>query len=717
MLVMPSMAKYEAQEADLLVVGGSQSGVMAAIQAARMGVKVVLVSESEWLGGSSIKAGVSAIDGNELEAFQTGLWGEFLLRLAKIERNLLRYGWVSFFTFNPQNGRKVLSDWIKSEHNIIWIQGLTPEKVLFAKDTKPFRKVKGVEFSDKNGQAHAITAKITIDATELGELLALGDIGHRIGWEYKDQLNEASAPKKKLHLMNRYPVQELTWVFYLKDYGIAGQKAPKIPKPAGYTVQKAAKRYWCAFQNDELIKANNLLEKIHNRRWMSKYANAKTYTRIFNGESFLTYGQVSPEYFMINWPKCGNDYSIDIERIFSSDKDKRERFEQEARVYSLWFARYIQDTLGERFGLAEDIFPPSIENNHIGGLAHIPYHREARRMWGIDTFSERDFVYEEGALASYHPESIAIGNYANDHHYHEMARPEKRFKLAPKSFQWGGRYTGKPFSIPYKSLIPVKTDGLLVAEKSFSVSHIANGVSRLQPVCMLLGQAAGAAAALSIQRNTQPFLLSTSDLQSALLNDKYAPPTLVPLFDITPDNPYRGAIQKLILAQIIDFPKDGNFHPKESISSKTLKTWLSRAKLTQKKEQWQNLHRDKVAHLLAKELETEDNTSLKDDTSQQRPSFPWRDYCGLLQQGGSNKTFKLTQIEDSQGHSLSRITPFRQVPVGSAGAVTLNPRTYEQLRSLTQKKGRKVKICYTGSYNHSGAWMLIDEIKEKVTSR
>ena len=73
--------------------------------------------------------------------------------------------------------------------------------------------------------------------------------------------------------------------------------------------------------------------------------------------------------------------------------------------------------------------------------------------------------------------SIAVGTYANDHHY-----PGEDWPLAPKSCQWGGRWTGTPFCIPYDALVSAAASNLLVAEKGFSVSHMANGATRLQPL-------------------------------------------------------------------------------------------------------------------------------------------------------------------------------------------------------------------------------------------
>jgi len=66
---------------DVLVVGGGTGGTAAAIQAARRGVATILVSEFSWLGGMLTSAGVTAPDGNELVALQTGIWGKFLQEL------------------------------------------------------------------------------------------------------------------------------------------------------------------------------------------------------------------------------------------------------------------------------------------------------------------------------------------------------------------------------------------------------------------------------------------------------------------------------------------------------------------------------------------------------------------------------------------------------------------------------------------------------------
>ena len=66
---------------DVLVIGGGASGVMAGIQAARLGIKVTIIEEGTWLGGMLTSAGVSAIDGNH--HLPSGLWAEFKNALVK----------------------------------------------------------------------------------------------------------------------------------------------------------------------------------------------------------------------------------------------------------------------------------------------------------------------------------------------------------------------------------------------------------------------------------------------------------------------------------------------------------------------------------------------------------------------------------------------------------------------------------------------------------
>jgi hypothetical protein len=79
--------------------------------------------------------------------------------------------------------------------------------------------------------------------------------------------------------------------------------------------------------------------------------------------------------------------------------------------------------------------------------------------------------------------------------------------------------------------VSADTVNLLAAEKGFSVSHMANGATRLQPQILNIGQAAGLAAILCVQLRCLPVELPVGVLQRALIEDPLAPAGPLPLWD------------------------------------------------------------------------------------------------------------------------------------------------------------------------------------------
>lgn len=508
---------HQTYTADVLVVGGGTGGTAAAIQAARRGAKTILVSEFPWLGGMLTSAGVSAPDGNELMAFQTGLWGAFLQELRQRQPGGLDNSWVSFFSYDPGIGAKIFADWVEELGNLHWISGQIPIEVLHQGNC-----VTGVRFSD-----FTVTAKIILDGTELGDLLALGEIPHRWGWELQSQWGEISAPTDYNCLTQKYPVQAPTWVVVMQDFGES--IAP------------------------EILPAPNYDPALFAGAWDN-----------YGAEKFLNYGRLPGGRFMINWPICGNDYGEGVGRLIESAAAKKE-FLQECRWHSQNFAHFIQKNLGRRYGLAGSVFP-----GNCGAFALHPYYRESRRLVGVTTVGEQDILpMSGGRVAPLCADTIAVGNYPNDHHY-----PGFNLPVQPKSICWGGRWTGTPFTVPYGCLIPRITDGLLVCEKNISVSHIANGATRLQPVVMGIGQAAGMAAAMCVELNCQPRDLPVRQLQIALLTDLQVPGAIVPLFnlDISAQNPAWVNWQLYYLNQPQAYPLSGNYPIASGSNSNYLET-------------------------------------------------------------------------------------------------------------------------------------------------
>jgi hypothetical protein len=499
--------------AEVLVVGGGAGGTAAAIQAARRGAKTILVSEFSWLGGMLTAAGVSVPDGNEIAAFQTGIWGAFLQELRSRHPTGLDHAWVSFFAYDPQIGAKIFADWVAALPNLHWIRQQVPLDV-----EKQGERLTAVRFAD-----YRIEAEIILDGTELGDVLALAAVPYRWGWEWRSEWGEPSAPGEANAMTQQYPVQAPTWVVILQDFGAEAEEIPEAlatPPGAGIAPIPSLQGTWQGYGK----------------------------------EQFLNYGRLPGNRFMLNWPQQGNDYGVGVGRLVGSEVD-RQAFLQEAYWHSQRFARLVQQELGQQYGLT-DIFPDE-SGLGGGGFGLHPYYRESRRLRGLVTVREQDILPSLGTVAALpidrqRCEAIALGNYANDHHY-----PGYDFPLAPKSLRWGGRWTGTPFTLPYRCLVPEAIEGLLVCEKNISVSHIANGATRLQPVVLGIGQAAGMAAALCLERGCQPRDLPVEVLQTALLEDAIAPAALVPLFNLPPDHPDWLHWQHYYLDHPDQYPADG----------------------------------------------------------------------------------------------------------------------------------------------------------------
>ncbi|AIE73810.1 MULTISPECIES: FAD-dependent oxidoreductase [unclassified Synechocystis] len=492
---------------DILVVGGGTGGTAAAIQAARRGVKTILVSEWPWLGGMLTSAGVSAPDGNELAAWQTGLWGQFLRALKAQQPGGLDHGWVSLFTFDPRLGAKIFADWVAELPNLTWIANQCPMEVVKNGD-----RLVGVRFPD-----YEIRAKLILDGTELGDLLALGDIDHRWGWDWQDKFDEPSCPAAPNEMTKEYPIQSPTWVFLLRK----------------------------TINNQTNIIAEPTIDVSHN--FTTTWQN--------HGEKeFLTYGQLPGEHYMVNWPIAGNDYGKNLDRLLGSEKEKQ-TYLREAYQYSYAYAHYLQQHHSESLELATGIFP-QMDNLSTAFALH-PYYRESRRLKGQQVITERD-ILPQGQVASlpihsHKVTSIAVGNYANDHHY-----PGYEFPLSPKSLIWGGRWTGTPFTIPFQALLSPTVGGYLPCEKNISVSHMANGSTRLQPLVMNTGQAVGMVAALSVEKNCDPQNLNVHDVQEALIGDRQAPAAVIPLFNLSVDHPEWLKWQRYYLDNPDEYPQSGH---------------------------------------------------------------------------------------------------------------------------------------------------------------
>lgn len=483
-----SCAKNKIQEVDVLVIGGGASGVTAGIQSARMGANTLIIEETPWLGGMLTSAGVSAIDGNY--NLPAGLWGEFRQNLADYYGGLdsLKTGWVSNVLFEPSVGNKILHQMVSAEKQLrVWKEA---ELQTLKRDGEGWT----AQVLLPDGKVKPVCAKVVIDATELGDVAKLCGVRYDIGMESKHDTGEDIAPEAGNGI-----VQDLTYVAILKDYG----HDVTIPRPEGYNPNEFA----CACANELCI-------------------TPKEPDRVWSKDMMITYGKLPNQKYMINWPIEGNDYYINLVEM---SKAEREEALKAAKHYTLCFVYFLQHELGYRtLGLADDEYPTADK------LPFIPYHRESRRIHGLVRFTLNHITHPFDQPEKLYRTCIAVGDYPVDHHHTRYTGKEKLPNLYFHPIP--------SFGLPLGTMIPQEVDGLIVAEKSISVSNIANGTTRLQPVVMQIGQAAGALAALSVGQEKKIADVKVRDVQDAILA---AGGYLLPYLDVPVESPLFKPLQRV----------------------------------------------------------------------------------------------------------------------------------------------------------------------------
>jgi hypothetical protein len=488
-LVSSRSSYAQTRRVDVLVVGGGTGGTAAGIQSARTGAKTLIVEPTPWLGGMMTAAGVSATDGNHM--LPAGLWAEFREQLYRVYGgpNRVATGWVSNTLFEPHVGDSIFKSMAARESKLQVLHGYVLMGIL-----KTGNRVEGAWFNhSKSGKKLTVRARQVVDATELGDAIALSGIPFDVGMEASSLTGEDVNVPTSSDI-----IQDLTYAAILKDYGSKADCT--IVRPKNYDPREFDGSCTDYYMDKTRIQPN------------------------VDAKKMMTYGQLPNRKYMINWPGHGNDIYLNLidrspsQRLIDLDSAKQQTYR---------FIYFIQNELGFRhLGLADDEFGTPDR------LPWIPYHREGRRMQGVTRFKiqhiARPFREEEPLYRT----GISVGDYPIDHHHRKN----------PDAPQHLGFYPVPSFNVPLGSLIPKTVTGIIAAEKSISVSNVVNGTTRLQPCVLLTGQAAGLLAAKAALSDRSAQEVPVRELQQALLEAKAY---IMPYADITPAHPHFASVQRI----------------------------------------------------------------------------------------------------------------------------------------------------------------------------
>ena len=480
------------EQYDVVIIGGGVSGTTAGVRSARLGAKTLIVEQGPWLGGMLTSAGVSATDGNY--RLRGGMWGELRdsLEAHYGGAQALKTGWVSNLLFEPSIGARIFHNMAENEKTLT-VKYNTEATAIERTESGWKITLAGEEGSE------VVECKVIIDGTELGDVAASLGVAYDKGMESRHDTGEDIAPEEANGI-----IQDLTMVMILKDYG----RDMTIERPTDYDSTLFA----CACDNPICH--------------TPKEAN-----RLWSKQMMMSYGRLPNGKIMINWPIEGNDYYVDMIEL---SKEEREEAVAKAKQHTLNFLYFIQHELGlNTLSLADDEFPTD------DLMPLMPYHRESRRTDGEVRFKLNHIVapYDFTLYRT----AIGVGDYPVDQHHTRYtgweALPNLYFHSVPS------------YGLPMGVLLPKGVDGLIVAEKSISVSNIVNGSTRLQPVVMQIGEATGIIAALAVKQGIEPREVAVRDVQREVLaGGGY----LLPFLDLPATDPHFSAIQRVGVTGIIE---------------------------------------------------------------------------------------------------------------------------------------------------------------------
>ncbi len=509
---------------DIVVYGGTSSGVAASIQASRMGKSVVLIEPSQFLGGLTT-GGLGATDIGNKQAIG-GISREFYQRIFKYyaeQANWTRESREAYFakkphgnsaeedtmwTFEPHVATQILADMLRETK----VQVVLNERLLFKNGVK--KDIPRItEIVMESGRS--FTAKVFIDASYEGDLMAKAGVSYHVGREanaeYGETINGIQTTGAKSHQFIK-DVDPYVKPGDPKSGTIFG--APATPPGTDFEGDKRIQAYnyrMCTTDvpenRMEWIKPANYDEKMFelalrnveagdgriqwNPVWMP---NRKTDTN----NNFA----VSSDFIGMNYDYPDADYAM-REKIIQAHTDW-----QMGLFWTYAHHPRVPDKIRkayQKLGLAKDEF---LDNNHWPRQIYV---REARRMISDYVMTEHNCL---GKIKA--DDSVGMGAYNMDSHHTQRYINSGGFVRNEGDIQTPAR----PYPISYRSIVPkaAQCTNLLVPV-CMSATHIAYGSIRMEPVFMVLGQSAATAAVLAIDQGATVQNLDYAQIRTKLLED------------------------------------------------------------------------------------------------------------------------------------------------------------------------------------------------------
>ena len=518
------------ERCDVIVYGGTSSGVIAAVQAAKMGKSVLLIEPGQHLGGMT-SSGLGFVDAGNTEAVG-GLAREFFHRLWLHYQEDSAWKWQTRVNLAGQHRPLPPGDqtqWLAepSVAEKIFNEMLAEVKVKVVCGERLGRQ-HGVQ---KNGariisvtmeSGRTFTGEMFLDTTYEGDLMAAAGVSYFVGREanarYNEHINGIRSMAARAQKLRIDP-------FRVKGDPQSGLLSRVHPSLGGqdFEEDRGVQAYCYRMCLTDLAANRVMVEKPDGYdetdyelvfRYIENGGGKDTFIRLSRLPNRKTdannNGPFSTDYIGMSWDWVEADY-------VTRGKIAREHQKwQSGLLWTLQNHPRVPKAIREYYapwGLARDEF----QDNH--NWPYQLYVREARRMVA-------DVVITENMAADREPQpqdAVGLASYAFDSHaikyYVDAASGFVTTDGGLSRPPWP-RVPPHPYPISYRSIIPKRgeCENLLVPV-CLSATHVAYASIRMEPVFMVLGQSAATAAALAIDRRTTLQELPYELLKRRLLED------------------------------------------------------------------------------------------------------------------------------------------------------------------------------------------------------
>lgn len=652
--------KSETIQTDLLIVGGTESGWAAAIQAARMGLKsITVVHDGPWLGGQYTEQGLVCVDESKgagkvgwgpdwhpmkRSFHRFGLFKELMDRIE--DHNTRKYGspmpgrpMHGPTTFRPAEAeaifRGMLQPYITGGQVTLRLDHI-PVSALMSRDGG---RVTGMTFRSGKGETLEVKAALTLDASDWGDAVQLSGAEFEVGPDPKSRYGEPHA-QEDVSVNPPNEMNPITWTLIVEE----GATDTPVPRPPHYD----ERRYWGATQfgraRASKLKWERPVRPSNMAPWPAKGTESKRQGTILSMRRIVegTTSKDGVTSALICYSN-GQDYPLErlprhvcdaleatgrgasMRNLVLMTREQRQIVFEDCKAHSLGLLHHLQTTVHD---LAKDK-GSSLRRYHLstefGTPDHLPvkpYIRESLRLKALYMMRQQDSLVEAADPKSV-PETFARvmypdGVFAWQFHYDFHDTGRAYLKDGDDSGPW--THYGKPGRdihhlsergvFPLRSLVPVRMDGLIGAQGNVGFSSIVSSAIRLHDHRVHIGQAAAALAVLSLRHQKQPREFAWSralieEVQHALCGGTEGVPMLLwPWRDLPAGHAAFVAVNRLSARGLIPAARDEvDFQPGAPASKEWLDALIQRCEgYALEKRPLNELTRGEAAIMLWKDI-------------------------------------------------------------------------------------------------------------------